>query len=127
SFIMSCLCPMRALLPSHVLRHPSRSTIFPYTTLFRSARVPQDYVHHLLLIADSGSELSYLENTGTIGTKAGPANIIEEVIAEPDSHIKFASVDRLGENTTAYLNRRGRSEEHTSELQSRFDLVCRLL
>ena len=74
---------------------------------FQDARVPQDYVHHLLLIADSGSELSYLENTGTIGTKAGPANIIEEVIAEPDSHIKFASVDRLGENTTAYLNRRG--------------------
>lgn len=74
---------------------------------FQDARVPQDYVHHLLLIADSGSELSYLENTGTIGTKVGPANIIEEVIAEPDSHIKFASVDRLGENTTAYLNRRG--------------------
>ena len=59
------------------------------------------------MIADRGSEVSYLENTGTVGTKPCPANIIEEVIAEPDSHIKFASVDRLGENTTAYLNRRG--------------------
>lgn len=84
-----------------ILKHPLTSYFF------QDARRSRDYVHHLLLIADRGSEVSYLENTGTVGTKPCPANIIEEVIAEPDSHIKFASVDRLGENTTAYLNRRG--------------------
>ena len=78
---------------------------------FQDARQSRDYVHHLLLIADRGSELSYLENTGTYGQQECPANIIEEVIAEPGSHIKFASVDRLGEHTTAYLNRRGYLEQ----------------
>ncbi|GBG93982.1 Fe-S cluster assembly protein SufD [Ligilactobacillus salitolerans] len=80
----------------------------PLTTYFyQDAREKQDYVHHLLLIADENSEVSYLENTGTVGTSETTANIIEEVIACQNSKIKFASVDRLGQHTTTYLNRRG--------------------
>lgn len=99
-----------AHLTSGLLIYVPKNVILkrPLTSyFFQDARTVRDYVHHLLLIADQGSELSYLENTGTLGNSVCPANIIEEVIAEPGSHIKFASVDRLGEQTTAYLNRRG--------------------
>ncbi len=99
-----------AKLTSGILIYVPKNVVLkqPLTSyFFQDARQPQDYVHHVLLVADQGSEISYLENTGTLGEEPCPANIIEEVIAEPNSHIKFASVDRLGENTTAYLNRRG--------------------
>src|SRR5438309_6881384 len=75
-----------------MLRRPPRSTLFPYTTLFRSA--PRK---------DADPSLVYV-NTQTI-----------------DAALR-------SELTTA-LESRGvdRSEEHTSELQSQFHLVCRLL
>src|SRR2546430_13460410 len=66
-----------------MIRRPPRSTLFPYTTLFRSGRAPE-----------------------TAGSPA-PA---------PDGKVR-----RRGSA------RRGRSEEHTSELQSQSNLVCRLL
>src|SRR5437667_5325957 len=72
-----------------MIRRPPRSTLFPYTTLFRS---------HL----------------------AG-----EEALApgeEPDLRPALAVYAKA-----ALLGARGRSEEHTSELQSHHDLVCRLL
>src|SRR2546421_7859611 len=71
-----------------MIRRPPRSTLFPYTTLFRS------------LV--EGEVLFSSESFVTIRS-AGPATTIPA-----------ASVD-------------SRSEEHTSELQSRSDLVCRLL
>src|SRR3712207_8339171 len=89
-----------------MIRRPPRSTLFPYTTLFRSV----------------GSGMS-----GT-GTKGG------FVWREGES---FAELARLGDSweisygfeATATSARRvvQRSEEHTSELQSRQYLVCRLL
>src|SRR5207249_7979064 len=74
-----------------MLRRPPRSTLFPYTTLFRSPQRP----------AAPGRGLRRGARPGIV-----PAG-----------------------QDTARLRRegRGRSEEHTSELQSRFDLVCRLL
>src|SRR5206468_13078988 len=76
-----------------MIRPPPRSTLFPYTTLFRShsrLRPPQRYK--------------------TVGKKAA----IRECHSRSDSEgAKFEPVMR--------------SEEHTSELQSRSDLVCRLL
>src|SRR5947207_11018891 len=73
-----------------MIRRPPRSTLFPYTTLFRSrarARVLRRLVGVLLRIGDDLGDLLL------VGLAAG----------------------------------RGRSEEHTSELQSHSDLVCRLL
>src|SRR5437867_9419983 len=67
-----------------MIRRPPRSTLFPYTTLFRSL---------------------YLER------------------AERAGEIGVASPQRLGPGA----RRQRRSEEHTSELQSPYDLVCRLL
>src|SRR5207249_12335717 len=69
-----------------MIRRPPRSTLFPYTTLFRSVREREDAV-------------------------------LEE------AHRKH----RLGGAQLPEHEEQERSEEHTSELQSRFDLVCRLL
>src|SRR2546422_4344777 len=76
-----------------MIRRPPRSTLFPYTTLFRSRLVRKKTITHAL---------SHLERAG--------ADL--DAITIPES--LFAS---------AYP----RSEEHTSELQSRLHLVCRLL
>lgn len=99
-----------AQLTSGLLIYVPKNVILtkPLTTYFvQDAQVQQDYVHHVLIIADDNSEFSYLENLLTVGQEQATANIIVEVIAKPNSHIKFASVDRLGKNTTTYLNRRG--------------------
>src|SRR5438874_6737328 len=73
------------------------STLFPYTTLFRSVRDPD------VVAAESGED--------------GPAGFGGQHLRRKDSR----------EITRESLRRRCRSEEHTSELQSRRDLVCRLL
>src|SRR2546429_7075410 len=84
-----------------MIRRPPRSTLFPYTTLFRSA----------LMISFSGRCRSACDqSTG--------GNCCERSKAF-DARIK-SSCDVLGGNI-------GRSEEHTSELQSRLHLVCPLL
>src|SRR3712207_7436502 len=81
-----------------MIRRPPRSTLFPYTTLFRSGR---DDRHR-------GDEPRLLEElTGLERSPEQPA----------------ADVESEGEE----LARGPRSEEHTSELQSRQYLVCRLL
>src|SRR5690349_24059026 len=79
-----------------MLRRPPRSTLFPYTTLFRSPRWRKCKAR-----------------ASARGAKAS-------IQAAPESHI--GPVGQPG-------RRRGiaRSEEHTSELQSRRDIVCRLL
>src|SRR2546428_14173302 len=77
-----------------MIRRPPRSTLFPYTTLFRSHGADR---------ADAPSA------TGTRRPR-------------PGAHVR-QGLERLAEVDEC----RWRSEEHTSELQSRSDLVCRLL
>src|SRR5438067_7270155 len=85
-----------------MLRRPPRSTLFPYTTLFRSAIVDaREFAGHVVEIG--------LREAVSIGSEIeGPA---------AQARARFL---RVGARAV-------RSEEHTSELQSRFDLVCRLL
>src|SRR3712207_8335172 len=80
-----------------MIRRPPRSTLFPYTTLFRSGELGRRYRHE--------SQGHLLRSPGRRSPYGGP---------------------RRGR---AHRQRRlaGRSEEHTSELQSRQYLVCRLL
>src|SRR3712207_8445995 len=81
-----------------MIRRPPRSTLFPYTTLFRSC---------------SGS--AKVRNGGATATSANP----------PSMHIAITrSPSDTPDPSGAW---RTRSEEHTSELQSRQYLVCRLL
>src|SRR2546429_1160893 len=88
-----------------MIRRPPRSTLFPYTTLFRSSAVP--------FTPDSRS------TQGRIGFDLGNAVILEtpELNPKGDSGLAIEEAERLVP----------RSEEHTSELQSRLHLVCRLL
>src|SRR5438067_8372939 len=88
-----------------MIRRPPRSTLFPYTTLFRSPLC--DFVEaerrrqHAAPRADGPVNHLYPPDKGWV--RLDPA-------------ASFDTVSQLA-----------RSEEHTSELQSRFDLVCRLL
>src|SRR5699024_12858103 len=83
-----------------VLRPPPRSTLFPYTTLFRSYSV-----------------------CGIQSSRILRAMLSHKHPRSPES----AASDARPPPRPASFLQYGRSEEHTSELQSRFDLVCRLL
>src|SRR5260221_7085508 len=79
-----------------MIRRPPRSTLFPYTTLFRSPRPS-----------------STCNQTGSSPALKNPVRPVSR---------KFSETGRTG-----FLRAGLRSEEHTSELQSHSDLVCRLL
>src|SRR2546430_12322644 len=84
-----------------MIRRPPRSTLFPYTTLFRS------------LLASDGNvtvgEVRLILPTSDSSSRGSPGT--------------GSSTGSLAERTEAFE----RSEEHTSELQSQSNLVCRLL
>ncbi|MFS9028644.1 Fe-S cluster assembly protein SufD [Streptococcus cristatus] len=65
---------------------------------------------HILIIAGRHSKVNYLERLETYGEGSVPvtANITVEVIAQAGAQIKFSAIDRLGENVTAYISRRGK-------------------
>src|SRR5438309_3982970 len=83
-----------------MIRPPPRSTLFPYTTLFRSLRNQRPRTGGVAVVAEreahAFAQLAGADKRGAIVTDVGTALV-------------------------------GRSEEHTSELQSQFHLVCRLL
>src|SRR5262249_61189699 len=102
-------------LLSRRLRPPPRSTLFPYTTLFRSAELDK---------ADLQAQVREAQAT----LKAEEANLQAAVAAESKARIEAANPD-LDFARRDYVRVQGlfRSEEHTSELQSLTNLVCRLL
>src|SRR2546429_6860422 len=81
-----------------MIRRPPRSTLFPYTTLFRSAHLAR------ALVAFPGG--------------FGTFDELFEILTLAQTH-------KLDRSIPVLLY--GRSEEHTSELQSRLHIVCRLL
>src|SRR5690242_21518970 len=79
-----------------MIRRPPRSTLFPYTTLFRSVLMTDEEVGMREVVVVDGEAL------------LGRVDLFIDVLAGPPAHVL-------------------RSEEHTSELQSHVNLVCRLL
>src|SRR3712207_8668943 len=88
-----------------MIRRPPRSTLFPYTTLFRSGR--QEIIAMML------STIKDSEDEGASKTSI--------------MYKSFLSYAQLKEYLSLLVEKGLRSEEHTSELQSRQYLVCRLL
>src|SRR2546422_7944075 len=86
-------------------RRPPRSTLFPYTTLFRSEL-------HMVLMEDvpSPSLAKSFSSPHVIDDLQAAARALGKIHACPST-----------------VDKKYRSEEHTSELQSRLHLVCRLL
>src|SRR5689334_24527833 len=90
-----------------MLRRPPRSTLFPYTTLFRSSGF--DYFCGISRDDAVRGNVTGYDCTGCD----------DRSIADPNT--------RHHNRMSAYKAVAPRSEEHTSELQSQFHLVCRLL
>src|SRR5205809_5304002 len=88
-----------------MIRRPPHSTLFPYTTLFRSTSLQGGVVIG-----------------GNIGTVVGATGGDPSIQPERTREIEGGVDLTLGDGRTT-----ARSEEHTSELQSRLHLVCRLL
>src|SRR3712207_7498311 len=93
-----------------MIRRPPRSTLFPYTTLFRSE--PERQGERQRTVGDALAELG---GCGVLGVHVEGNPVPGE--SRPLNDVGLGDRDRLG----------ARSEEHTSELQSRQYLVCRLL
>src|SRR5260370_5516609 len=91
-----------------MIRRPPRSTLFPYTTLFRS------------LSKTMGASLD-------VGHIASCGHDTVDAVRKLAPHLKMVhlkDIQAAGGEVNVLL---GRSEEHTSELQSHLNLVCRLL
>src|SRR5256885_10279937 len=100
-------------------RRPPRSTPFPYTTLFRSGMIERDARGNPtgMLIAKPSATILY-------ATLAKGPKLPMEYQLNSTRHF-MRELNRLG--ITSVIDAGGRSEEHTSELQSPCNLVCRLL
>lgn len=80
----------------------------PIEAMFYQTSSRAHFFKHVLIVADEHSEFSYLERFISQGSEeAVSANIVIEVIAKAGAKIKYAAIDQLGENVTAYINRRG--------------------
>src|SRR5690349_23283679 len=90
-----------------MIRRPPRSTLFPYTTLFRSRKNPE--------VGGGYSDPDQNFGQGWLGQPR-----------RKDIN-KTVGLDTQGRDQQPGAKQHQRSEEHTSELQSRRDLVCRLL
>src|SRR2546430_5803216 len=91
-----------------MIRRPPRSTLFPYTTLFRSGPLDDRAIVALFR--------AVIHESRRIQTRALDQSLKEQGAHKPSldrGHVRIAL--------------QGRSEEHTSELQSQSHLVCRLL
>src|SRR5690606_42037291 len=103
---------------SFLLRPPSGPTLFPYTTLFRSLQQnsPEFQEQHLLLL------VHFLQPLEQLFLPQPPLPELQTPLLEPllAPHFSFSRLQHV-------LLSLFRSEEHTSELQSRENLVCRLL
>src|SRR5207249_11990808 len=99
----------------YTVRRPPRSTLFPYTTLFRSCR------------AAAGSGRGTRPSSAHRPRRASAAGSRSPSHRSPPAPPPLPILGGASVQARRLLARSGRSEEHTSELQSRFDLVCRLL
>src|SRR5438034_4752679 len=98
-----------------MIRRPPNSTLFPYTTLFRSKSSAQKSYENVL-------------NPTKATTKFQTQKIMPQLLEErPIAMTRKGLAEKAAGKAEAAGEQIERSEEHTSELQSHSDLVCRLL
>src|SRR3989442_9997603 len=95
-----------------MIRRPPRSTLFPYTTLFRSAL-------QITITSEDG------KRTEKVSLSKSAKNTLAR--REGESSLYVLDANSIEDIQKLLSELRVRSEEHTSELQSRPHLVCRLL
>src|SRR3989449_3495833 len=93
-----------------MIRRPPRSTLFPYTTLFRS-------------VTDLAPQMQEIRRVISAFDRKTREVVIQARIME----VRLSDQLQVGVDWEALFKTVVRSEEHTSELQSRLHLVCRLL
>src|SRR5687768_18396981 len=102
-----------------MIRRPPRSTLFPYTTLFRSLAEKQQFLDTVLDNLTDGVVACDADGIVTYFNRASrELHGLPEYPLPPEAWAEHYSLFRPDGET--------RSEEHTSELQSRLHLVCRL-
>src|SRR5256885_12196651 len=97
-----------------MIRRPPRSTLFPYTTLFRSSRLEEVI----------SAALDGVERKANGHRRSSPRPARTRYAGEQGSR---TMAEWFRAEVLALLEQKPRSEEHTSELQSPCNLVCRLL
>src|SRR3712207_7499559 len=97
-----------------MILRPPRSTLFPYTTVLRCRGGRPSW------------RATTARSSGVTGGEGGRTTGSAEVLTRPSLRER-AGRPRTAPSRAGWLSRRRRSEEHTSELQSRQYLVCRLL
>src|SRR2546430_13742801 len=101
-----------------MIRRPPRSTLFPYTTLFRSKPSEGSQIE----IALNGERVALIEFNGKMK--------VSDIVKTPPIKIKAGPqmvTASLGEKISGPVQDFVRSEEHTSEIQSQSKIVSRLL
>src|SRR5947209_15903715 len=93
-----------------MMRRPPRSTLFPYTTLFRSEDAAEQ--DNYVILSHALWQQRFLGDPAIVGRSIELEGVSRQVVGVMPESFRFPSP---------------RSEEHTSELQSRQYLVCRLL
>src|SRR5699024_11870687 len=103
---------------STLLPYQPITPLFPYTTLFRSYyKQYRERVKFILMECEKS-----FENCFCVSMKTNKTDNYSMFIKREDDNVLIKVKD---DEFSSYFD--GRSEEHTSELQSRFDIVCRLL
>src|SRR5256885_4287362 len=100
-----------------MIRRPPRSTLFPYTTLFRSLLERARHGVHDLVVQGPAVERMRVADHGEGADRLRPRPLT----------FGHRGLDERLQRPSGTLEARARSEEHTSELQSPCNLVCRLL
>src|SRR2546422_3065785 len=116
-----------------MIRRPPRSTLFPYTTLFRSVRVevpiaglPQD-LQGFRIVQLSDLHVGPTLKRDFVERIVETANRLQPDLIALTGDVADGLPPALREEVAPLGRLTARSEEHTSELQSRLHLVCRLL
>src|SRR2546430_17067044 len=102
-----------------MIRRPPRSTLFPYTTLFRSR-------WNCSLETGAISRRTRVPEAASSPSPPAAAAPIDQPKDQQKHHRADRGGDDRGDDAPSEMNTQFRSEEHTSELQSQSNLVCRL-